>query len=376
MLPTAQIKNDSDARMTRGMDILENKKISENEDGSFSVPSQTGTSIYAVKLLGQTWACTCPDFEFRQIEACKHIFAVKMFIAATVYLKEEPKPKVFAEDAMPCARCGSIKVIHYGKRGAKQVYFCKDCKRKFGEQSLLKKVQFTPELITLTLDLYFSGLSLRKVARNVSDHLNIDVGYTTIYSWIHRYVPMIAEYVNALTPELSKEWHADELFVKVRGGSEYKGNKSMGFLWNIMDRQTRYLIASKVSKLRDTDGAVAAFKEAMKNMHGKTPDVVYTDSLRSYYKAIPEGVKHVRNCGVGKPHETNNRIERMNGTLRERTKVQRGWKKMDTPLSEGQRIQYNFVKPHMALEGKTPANAAGIDVKGWKELLGNAMKRS
>jgi transposase-like protein len=359
--------------MTRGLQILEGKQIVENEDGSFAVPSQTSKSIYEVRLLGQAWACTCPDFEFRHIDACKHIFAVKMFIAASVYLKEEAAPKVFAADAMPCVRCGSIRVIHYGKRGAKQVYFCKDCKRKFGEQSLLKKVQFTPELITLTLDLYFSGLSLRKVARNVSDHLNVNVGYTTIYSWIQRYIPMIAEYVNALTPELSKEWHADELFVKVRGGSEYKGNKSMGFLWNIMDRQTRYLIASKVSKFRDMDGAIVAFQEAMKNVHGNTPEVVYTDSLRSYYQAIPKGAKHTRNCGVGKPHETNNRIERMNGTLRERTKVQRGWKKMDTPLSEGQRIQYNFVKPHMALEGKTPANAAGLRVKGWKELIERAM---
>lgn len=35
---------------------------------------------------------------------------------------------------------------------------------------------------------------------------------------------------------------------------------------------------------------------------------------------------------------------------------------------------YNFVKPYMALEEKTPANAAGIEVKGWKELLVKAME--
>lgn len=119
---------------------------------------------------------------------------------------------------------------------------------------------------------------------------------------------------------------------------------------------------------------MAAFKEAAKNMHGMIPETVYTDALRSYYQAIPKESKHVRNCGVGKPHETNNPIERLNGTLRERVKVQRGWKKMDTPLSEGQRIQYNFVKPHMALDGRTPANAARLDVTGWKELLAKALK--
>jgi hypothetical protein len=42
-------------------------------------------------------------------------------------------------------------------------------------------------------------------------------------------------------------------------------------------------------------------------------------------------------------------------------------------LAEGQRIQYNFVKPHMALDGKTPAQANDIAVKGWKELLEKAV---
>ena len=59
----------------------------------------------------------------------------------------------------------------------------------------------------------------------------------------------------------------------------------------------------------------------------------------------------------------------MNGTLRERVKVQRGWKTAKSVLAEGNRLQYNFVKPHMALEGKTPAQVAGLNVKGWRELL-------
>jgi len=45
-------------------------------------------------------------------------------------------------------------------------------------------------------------------------------------------------------------------------------------------------------------------------------------------------------------------------------------------LAEGQRIQYNFVKPHMALEGQTPAQAAGLASKGWMELLMEALEAS
>jgi hypothetical protein len=83
--------------------------------------------------------------------------------------------------------------------------------------------------------------------------------------------------------------------------------------------------------------------------------------------------EHIKNCGVRK-RENNNCIERMNGTLRERVKVQRGWKSYETPLADGQRIAYNFVKPHIGLDGQTPAQVAGLDVKGWKELLERAVK--
>jgi len=113
------------------------------------------------------------------------------------------------------------------------------------------------------------------------------------------------------------------------------------------------------------------------NAHGLAPDTVYTDSLRAYSSGVNvfQNAKRVENCGIAK-RQTNNRIERMNGTLRERVKVQRGWKTIKTPIAEGNRIQYNFVKPHMALDGKTPAQVAGLDVKGWKELLEKAISTS
>jgi hypothetical protein len=47
--------------------------------------------------------------------------------------------------------------------------------------------------------------------------------------------------------------------------------------------------------------------------------------------------------------------------LRARTNVVRAWKEHKTPLAGGQRIQYNFVKSHMALNGETPAKKAGIN---------------
>jgi putative transposase len=80
-----------------------------------------------------------------------------------------------------------------------------------------------------------------------------------------------------------------------------------------------------------------------------------------------------------KAYANNNRVERLNGTLRERTKVSRGWKTGKTPIAEGQRIHYNFVKPHQALEGQTPAEASVIKLEEeknkWLTLIQNAINK-
>lgn len=45
---------------------------------------------------------------------------------------------------------------------------------------------------------------------------------------------------------------------------------------------------------------------------------------------------------------------------------------------DGHRIHYNFIKPHEALNGKTPSEEAGIEIEGnnkWLTLIRNAIKQ-
>ena len=73
----------------------------------------------------------------------------------------------------------------------------------------------------------------------------------------------------------------------------------------------------------------------------------------------------------------NNKMERFNGEIRDREKVMRSLKKPDTPILTGYQIYHNYVRPHMALAGQTPAEKAGIEVKGdnkWITIIQNASK--
>lgn len=53
-------------------------------------------------------------------------------------------------------------------------------------------------------------------------------------------------------------------------------------------------------------------------------------------------------------------------------------KKKTTPILQGMQIFHNYIRPHMGLNGKTSAEACGIELKGdnkWITLIQNASKK-
>ena len=171
-----------------------------------------------------------------------------------------------------------------GKVRKIQRFMCKDCKKTFAPDFGFKGMRNDPKAITAALDAYFRGLSLRDVSDHLAQFYGVRVHPSTVLRWVERYAKAISGFVNTLSPQLSETWHADEVFQKMRGGeneTQY-GQKNMAYLWNMMDRRTRFLVASKLSKHRDVGGAARAFMEAAKNAHDSEPERIFTDGLNAY----------------------------------------------------------------------------------------------
>jgi putative transposase len=78
---------------------------------------------------------------------------------------------------------------------------------------------------------------------------------------------------------------------------------------------------------------------------------------------MPQGDKH------------NNKMERMNGEVRDREKTMRGLKRIDTSILTGYQIYHYYIRHHEGLNGITPAEASGIKIEGldkWMTLIQNA----
>jgi hypothetical protein len=62
-------------------------------------------------------------------------------------------------------------------------------------------------------------------------------------------------------------------------------------------------------------------------------------------------------------------MECLNDEIRDREKTMRGLKTKDTAILTGDQLFHNYLRPHEALDGKTPTEACGIQIEGqnkWK----------
>jgi 2-iminoacetate synthase ThiH len=93
-------------------------------------------------------------------------------------------------------------------------------------------------------------------------------------------------------------------------------------------------------------------------------------------KEFPHGVDVL---GVGLQSRFSNRMKRYHGTFKEHSKVMRAIKKPDSSIIEGERIYYNHIRPHSALNGNTRAQAARLELdlgaNRWQGLIEKSSTR-
>jgi len=353
-------------------------QVKRLEADTYLVKSQSGNGSYTVRKVGLEWVCECPDHQFRGVE-CKHVHAVR-FNLSLEDSKEVYEAYKQLDESSRCRYCGSYEVIQYGSRynktGKRQIFKCKGCGRRFMVEDGFSRMKADPKTITSALDLYFKGISLRKVVDHLEQFYGVKVYHSTVLRWIQKYTELVNIYVEDLKPELSEVWHVDEMMIKTGG--------KWSWLWHVMDSETRFLLANLISKTREIKDARRLFQEAKKIARMK-PDAVVTDGLRAYESAFKKEfftlrkprTEHIRLARLG-DKVNQNVIERLHGTVRERDKVMRGLKGEDTGkvIVDGLKNYYNFLRPHMGLEGETPAKTANIDLELGRNRWQSIIKKS
>jgi len=365
-------------REQKGQAIAQhNGQVKRIDDYLYIVKSQSKNGEYTVNKVDSEWLCDCPDFTYRHVE-CKHIHAVNFSLTIRAEVKVRTISPI--ENLTECIYCGSSNIVKDGKRknksGMLQIFECRDCHKYFTFNIGFERMKHNPQAITTSLQLYFSGESLRNTMKAL-ELMGVKVSYRTILNWIKKYIALMKNYAEKIVPNVSDTWRADEIYLKISGNMKY--------LFSMMDDETRFWISQEVAESKDKHDARNLLRMS-KELMGKKPMTFITDGLPSYHDAYKKEfftlknprTEHIRHITLRGDHN-NNKMERMNGEIRDREKTMRGLKKTDTDILKGYQLYHNFIRPHEALDGKTPSEACGITIEGknkWLTLIQNASKKS
>jgi putative transposase len=363
-------------REQKGNDIAKaDGQVKRIDEHSYKVKSQTSDNEYDVLNTELGFICSCCDHVYRGVK-CKHIYAVQFSLE--LRKKVESSIVIQPVNSLACRYCNSDKVvkkaIRHNKYGDIQRYLCKVCGKRFSFNVGFEKMHATPQVITSAIQLYFTGESFRNVQKFLRLQ-GVNVSHMGVYKWIEKYVSLMNKYLEQVKPNVSDIWRTDELYLKVKGDTKY--------LYALMDDQTRFWIAQQVADSKYSQDIQPLFKEG-KEIAGKKPKVLISDGARNFHDAYRKEfftlknprTKHVQQIRLQGQHH-NNKMERMNGEVRDREKTMRGLKKIDTPILTGYQIFHNYLRPHEGLEGKTPSEACGIKIEGenkWVTLIQNSRR--
>jgi transposase, IS6 family len=172
---------------------------------------------------------------------------------------------------------------------------------------------FPPEVIVLAVRWYLRfGLSFRDVEELLAER-GVEVDHVTVYRWVQRFTPLLAEAARPCRHAVGNRWHVDETYMKVAGRWRY--------VFRAID-QLGQVIDVFVSAQRDGRAARRFLEHAIGTTKARPMEVV-TDLAPVYPATLQELLPAAwhRTDRYG-----NNRLEADHGRLKARLRPMRGLK--------------------------------------------------
>ncbi len=268
-----------------------------------------------------------------------------------------------------CPECKGNEVIKWCKRktenrGLIQRYKCKSCNSYFTLDEGFFRMRNTPTKITQSIDLFYRGVSTRKVQEHLAIFHPHNASHMTVYNWVVKYAKMISRFTKRLKLNVGGEVQVDEIEYH-RRKSHRKGAKGTekNFFIDSIDPETKFLISSEYSKTRGSRDIKAVISRIRQRTDNQI-QVVTTDGWNAYQNVIKsvwgwnnklQQYNVIHNSVIVSEEEGtfNFPIERLHNSVRARTKVMRGFHgsiKSANAIMKGYEIYYNFITKHQTLQ--------------------------
>jgi len=286
-----------------------------------------------------------------------------------------------------CSKCKGNNIKKNGarsteNRGIIQRFKCKDCGFRFVKDDGFFRMRNSPQKITLCLNMYFSGVSLRKIQEHLKAFYPHNSSHEAIHSWIEKYPKVIGDFTDTLPINSGQEIQVDEM--------EYRTKGRQSWFIDSIDTKTRFMVSSLFSRTR-AEGDLKTVVKEIRRKTGENVKVITTDGYNAYKGVITRTygynrhklkyniIHRTRNASRGEGF--NYKIERLHNNIRERTKIFRGFKSVQSAQSimKGYEIYHNFIRKHQAIKCCPYELATGLKLtenNKWLELIRLAKKNA
>jgi transposase-like protein len=224
----------------------------------------------------------------------------------------------------------------------------------------------------MSIDMYISNLSSRKMRNQLGRHLKTKISHMSILDWVRRYTLKVSKFVDKLGYNMGNSFYADETLIDCEGRDDR--------FWCCLDWDTRLITGIHYSL---SGNPIEAQKFLFKSIQKGKPKFIQTDGGVFYPKAFRKlfysnklgglTIEHkIQNASVTKVH--NYRIETVFIKLKDRVADFRGLKSLwSAPiLMTALVIQHNFIEAHTTLD-EAPCNRAGCNLElgenRWLDLI-------
>jgi transposase-like protein len=263
-----------------------------------------------------------------------------------------------------CKYCGTHEIVKYGSYKGIPRYFCKSCGRKFKDDDQVFHMSIPAAYIECVLNLYYSGMHINDIRNSLQQNFSYYPSATLIHFWIDKYTEKAEQMTHNGQPQVGDTWVAGERPIRLNG--------KRGWLYEIIDDETFFLLASLIVPTRTTDLAKKLIQRASE-VARKKPKIVMVYIPFSAFNSMEKGADYLSQqvpretfadrYRIGILSDANmSRIRNLN-SLRTITTAERFFK--------GLSIHYNYFESNEKLKGQTPALAAKINYPfhSWKDLI-------
>jgi len=229
-----------------------------------------------------------------------------------------------------------------------------------------------PEIITMSIDMYVSNLSSRKMRNQLKRHFDHKISHVSILDWVRRYTLKVHKFIEKQGYNLGQRFYADETMIDCEGRKDR--------FWCCLDWDTRLITGVHYSLAANPIEAQEFLKNAIAK--GK-PKYIQTDAGMFYPRAFRKMFYSNKFGGLVVEHRIQNyqetrihnyRIETVFMKIKDRVLDFRGLKALwSAPiLLNAIVIQHNFIETHTTIN-EIPCETAGVKLglgeNRWLDLI-------